>query len=76
LLLSLSEASMKSLLKRTLTVLLLVVAAASSARAAGQRPADHVTADVVSVDAVNRTLVIRISGDRPRESGSTAKLER
>jgi hypothetical protein len=60
---------MKSLLKRTLTVLLLVVAAASSARAAGQRPADHVTADVVSVDAVNRTLVIRISGGPPQRVG-------
>jgi hypothetical protein len=53
---------MSTLLKRTLMILSLGMAAASSARAAGLQTANYVTADVVSVDAVNRTLVVHISG--------------
>jgi hypothetical protein len=53
---------MSTLLKRTLMFLSLGVAAALSVRAAGPQTADYVTADVVSVDTVNRTLVARISG--------------
>ena len=58
---------MKFLFKRTLMILFLVVmAAALTARAAGPGPADHVTADVVSVDAVTRTLVVSIAGGPPQ----------
>jgi hypothetical protein len=53
---------MSGLLKRILVILSLGVAAASSARAADPPTADHVTAEVVSVNALNRTLVVRISG--------------
>jgi hypothetical protein len=57
---------MSILVKRTLMVLSLGLAAASWALAAGQQTADYVTADVVSVDSVNRTLVARISGGPPQ----------
>jgi hypothetical protein len=53
---------MGTLLKRALMILSLGVASAWSAQAADPPAADHVTAEVVSVNIANRTLVVRISG--------------
>jgi hypothetical protein len=56
---------MRFLATPTLTILLVVLAAASPAPA-GPLPVEHVTAEVVSVDAVNRTLVVSIAGGPPQ----------
>jgi hypothetical protein len=56
---------MKTHWGRTVMIVLLALAATGSARGA----TNNVTADVVSVNAVNRTLVVRISG------GSTQTVE-
>ena len=47
-------------------LVLLVILAAASPVSAGPLPVEHVTADVVSVNAVNRTLVVSITGGPPQ----------
>jgi hypothetical protein len=47
-------------------LVLLVILAAAAPASAGPLPVEHVTADVVSVNAVNRTLVVSIAGGPPQ----------
>jgi hypothetical protein len=55
---------MKLLSLRTLAILTILLATGAAAYAFPA--ADHVTAEVVSVDALNRTLVVRIAGGPPQ----------
>lgn len=48
------------------TLAILFILGAASPAPAGPLPVEHVTADVVSVDAVSRTLVVSITGGPPQ----------